>query len=154
MHRSEHDPDLHAIALEAMTRNLVDQWVADPHRAGEAGMCLSDDEYDAIAAAYCGGDPLAQFHHGDHFRPSQFEGLAAETAGITQRQRHGVGHIIDAMEGPLNLSECATEGECECPRSEGCKTRRVWEYLTDSINRLLYSITLQDMLESKEMNES
>lgn len=58
------------------------------------------------------------------------------------------------MEGPLNLSECATEGECECPRSEGCKTRRVWEYLTDSINRLLYSITLQDMLESKEMNES
>lgn len=65
-----------------------------------------------------------------------------------------VGHIIDAMEGPLNLSECATECECECPRSEGCKTRRVWEYLTDSINRLLYSITLQDMLESKEMNES
>lgn len=64
-----------------------------------------------------------------------------------------VGHIIDAMEGPLNLSECAMDGEGSCPRSEGCKTRRVWEYLTDSINRLLYSITLQDMLESKEMNE-
>lgn len=63
-----------------------------------------------------------------------------------------VGHIIDAMEGPLNLSECATDGAGPCPRSAGCKTKRVWEYLTDSINQLLYSITLQDMLESKEMD--
>ena len=47
MHRSEHDPDLHAIALEAMAQSLVDQWAKDPYRAGEAGMCLSDDEYDA-----------------------------------------------------------------------------------------------------------
>lgn len=60
-----------------------------------------------------------------------------------------VGHIIDAMEGPLNLSECATEGVC--PRGDGCPTRRVWEYLTTSINELLYSITLESMLESKEL---
>ena len=63
-----------------------------------------------------------------------------------------VGHIIDAMEGPLNLSECAMEGEGACPHSDGCKTKRVWEYLTDRINQLLYSVTLQDMLESKEMD--
>lgn len=62
-----------------------------------------------------------------------------------------VGHIIDAMEGPLNLSECAGEAESACPRSEGCATKRVWEYLTDSINRLLYGISLADMLEHKEM---
>ncbi len=60
-----------------------------------------------------------------------------------------VGHIIDAMEGPLNLSECATEGVC--PRGDGCPTRKVWEYLTTSINELLYSITLKSMLESKEL---
>lgn len=60
-----------------------------------------------------------------------------------------VGHIIDAMEGPLNLSECATEGVC--PRGDGCPTRKVWEYLTASINELLYSITLKSMLESKEL---
>lgn len=65
MHRSEHDPDLHAIALEAMARSLVDQWVADPYKAGEAGMCLSDDEYDAITAAYCSGDPIAHFRATD-----------------------------------------------------------------------------------------
>ena len=66
MHRTEqHDPDLHAIALEAMARALVDQWATDPYRAGEAGMCLSDDEYDAITAAYCSGDPIAHFQATD-----------------------------------------------------------------------------------------
>ena len=65
MHRSEHDPDLHAIALEAMARSLVEQWVKDPYKAGEAGMCLSDDEYDAITAAYCRGDALAHFQATD-----------------------------------------------------------------------------------------
>lgn len=63
-----------------------------------------------------------------------------------------VGHIIDAMEGPLQLSECAIESEPTCPNSDTCPTRRVWEYLTDSINSLLYSISLQDMLETKEMD--
>ena len=65
MHRSEHDPDLHAIALEAMARSLVDQWVKDPFKSGEAGMCLSDDEYDAITDAYCSGDPAAHFQATD-----------------------------------------------------------------------------------------
>ena len=66
MHRTEqHDPDLHAIALEAMARSLVDRWATDPYRAGEAGMCLSDDEYDAITAAYCSGDPIAHFQATD-----------------------------------------------------------------------------------------
>ena len=66
MHRTEqHDPDLHAIALEAMARSLVDQWATDPFKSGEASMCLSDDEYDAITAAYCSGDPVAHFQATD-----------------------------------------------------------------------------------------
>lgn len=65
MHRSEHDPDLHAIALEAMARSLVDQWAKDPFKSGEAGMCLADDEYAAITAAYCSGDPVAHFQATD-----------------------------------------------------------------------------------------
>ena len=75
--------------------------------------------------------------------------LAKPPAQIT------VGHIIDAMEGPLNLSECAVEGEpFSCPHSDGCPARHVWEYLTNSINDLLYSISLQDMLDSKEMTST
>ena len=61
----EHDPDLHAIALEAVARSLVEQWARDQYKAGEAGMCLSDDEYDAITAAYCSGDALAHFQATD-----------------------------------------------------------------------------------------
>ena len=65
MHRSEHDPDLHSIALEEMARSLVDQWATDPFKSGEASMCLSDDEYAAITAAYCSGDPVAHFQATD-----------------------------------------------------------------------------------------
>ena len=67
--------------------------------------------------------------------------LAKDPKSIT------VGNIIDAMEGPLALSECLEPGhEAACPRCEGCRTRTVWEYLTQQINNLLDSITLEDML--------
>lgn len=67
--------------------------------------------------------------------------LAKSTSDIT------VGDIIDAMEGPISLSDCLEPGhEASCPRCEGCKTRSVWEFLTAQINQLLNSITLDDML--------
>ena len=75
--------------------------------------------------------------------------LAAPPAEIS------VGQIIEAMEGPLSLSECTTEGETyDCPHSDACLARPVWEYLTRRINDLLHSITLQDMLDSKEMDRN
>lgn len=61
----QHDPDLHSIALEEMARSLVDQWAKETNRAGEAGMRLSDEEYAAITAAYCSGDPVAHFEATD-----------------------------------------------------------------------------------------
>ena len=66
--------------------------------------------------------------------------LAKEPETIT------VGDIIDATEGPLNISDCLADEGC-CHKSGRCKTRRVWEYLSESINQLLQSITLKDMLE-------
>lgn len=57
-----------------------------------------------------------------------------------------VKHIIEAMEGPLNLSECVGEPETACPRGGNCAARGVWAYLTDEINGLLSSITLTDMV--------
>ena len=55
-------------------------------------------------------------------------------------------HIIEAMEGPLNLSECVGEAGHTCPRGGQCTARGVWSYLTDEINGMLDRITLSDML--------
>ena len=89
MHRTEqHDPDLHAIALEAMVWSLVDQWATDPFKSGEAGMCLSDDEYDAITAAYCSGDPVAHFQATDKaIRRVLAEWAAREAGQELERQQ-------------------------------------------------------------------
>ena len=59
-----------------------------------------------------------------------------------------VGDIIDATEGPLSISERISDEGC-CHRSGECRTRRVWEYLSNSINGLLQSISLRDMLEQE-----
>jgi len=53
--------------------------------------------------------------------------------------------IIDAVEGPIELSEC-TSPEPTCQRSGTCPVRWVWQRVTDSINAELERITLRDML--------
>ena len=53
--------------------------------------------------------------------------------------------VIDAMEGPLELSECMTD-EGHCDRSCQCPVRCVWQKLTDSLNRELADVTLDEML--------
>lgn len=84
----EHDPDLHAIALEAMASRLVEQWARDPYKAGEAGMCLADEEYDAITAAYCSGDPIAHYQATDRaIRRVLSEWAAREAEPALERQR-------------------------------------------------------------------
>ena len=53
--------------------------------------------------------------------------------------------VIDAVEGPIELSECAS-AETSCLRSGTCPVRRVWQRVTDSINAELEKIKLSDML--------
>ena len=64
-----------------------------------------------------------------------------------------VGDIINALEGPLNISECVGDESC-CHKSGECRSRRLWEYLTRSIDNLLDSITLRDMLEQESFGTS
>ena len=63
-----------------------------------------------------------------------------------------VGDIINALEGPVNISECVGDESC-CHKSGECRSRRVWEYLTRSIDNLLDSITLRDMLEQESFGK-
>ena len=53
--------------------------------------------------------------------------------------------IIDAVEGPIELSECAST-ETACQKSGTCPVRWVWKRITDSINSELEKIKLSDML--------
>lgn len=62
-----------------------------------------------------------------------------------------VGDIIDALEGPLTISDCVGDERC-CHKSESCASRRVWAYLSQSINSLLQSITLRDMLNQENFD--
>jgi len=57
--------------------------------------------------------------------------------------------VIDALEGPLELSECMTDLNA-CDRSRQCPVRRTWQKLTDSINHELAGITLGDMFDECE----
>ena len=67
--------------------------------------------------------------------------IAHDPSQITLRD------IIDAVEGPIELSEC-TSAEHTCQRSGTCPVRWVWQQVTDSINHELEKIKLSDMLTS------
>jgi len=65
--------------------------------------------------------------------------MADDPAQVTLRD------IIDAVEGPIELSECA-QAETACQKSGTCPVRWVWQRVTDSINNELEKIKLSDML--------
>ncbi|KUO72735.1 MAG: hypothetical protein APF77_01855 [Clostridia bacterium BRH_c25] len=57
-----------------------------------------------------------------------------------------VGEIIRLLEGPLAPSECVIDDEPECTRADYCVTRLIWEKIMESINNVIDSITLNDMI--------
>jgi len=57
-----------------------------------------------------------------------------------------VGEIIRVLEGSLAPSECVLDDEPECSNAEYCVTRLIWEKIRDSINNVVDSITLNDMI--------
>ncbi len=54
-----------------------------------------------------------------------------------------LGDVIGAVEGPVQLSACATDGSC-CEKSLDCRLRAAWEELTSSINSVMERTTLED----------
>lgn len=52
--------------------------------------------------------------------------------------------IMDVLEGPVEISDCLTNDECDY--LEACATRVLWRKIRDSINSVMEGITLQDML--------
>lgn len=59
-----------------------------------------------------------------------------------------VGHILRALEGSLAPVECVMEyGAAPCSRYEYCVTRGIWEKIRDSINTVIDSTTLENLVE-------
>lgn len=76
--------------------------------------------------------------------------LAKEPGEIT------VGDVIRVLEGPIAPMDCVNEEETDlCNRAETCVTRGIWQKVKESIDGVLDSITLEDMVqEAEKVNQS
>ena len=57
-----------------------------------------------------------------------------------------VGHILRALEGELGPAECVHDTINECTKEDGCATKLVLLKIKDSIDEVIDSITLEDMI--------
>lgn len=56
-----------------------------------------------------------------------------------------VAEIMKVLEGPVEISDCVEEGVCS--NIECCATRLLWVRIKDSIDSVMESTTLQDMVD-------
>jgi Rrf2 family cysteine metabolism transcriptional repressor len=62
-----------------------------------------------------------------------------------------VGDIIRVLEGPIAPVDCLSDADTDlCYRAESCIARSVWKKVKDSINDVIDSITLEDMVQESK----
>lgn len=83
-------------------------------------------------------------------RGSQGGYILAQTA-----DKISVGSVLRALEGSLAPVDCVLEEDpVKCERSEMCVTRIIWGKIRDSVNNVVDSITLQDLVNDyNKMND-
>jgi Rrf2 family transcriptional regulator, cysteine metabolism repressor len=57
-----------------------------------------------------------------------------------------VADILNVLEGPIEISECITDEDSSCSNVNYCATRLLWIKVSDSVNQVINSISLQDMI--------
>lgn len=57
-----------------------------------------------------------------------------------------VGQILRSLEGDLSPADCASDEAIECVREDNCATKTVLVKIKNSIDEVIDSITLADML--------
>jgi len=60
--------------------------------------------------------------------------------------------MVEILEGPLSLIECLHDPKT-CERVHTCVTREVWQKVSDAINGIFRSITLEDLVNRKREKE-
>ena len=58
-----------------------------------------------------------------------------------------LGEVVRLMEGGITLTVCCGEKNKECPRKDGCLTRRAWVHLSTTLEKELDSISLASLLQ-------
>lgn len=64
-----------------------------------------------------------------------------------------VGDILRTLEGPIAPADCVSVESDDCCNAEHCVTKVIYERIRDSINEVVNSITLQDMLEDNAKHD-
>jgi Rrf2 family protein len=61
--------------------------------------------------------------------------------------------VVETLEGPLYLVDCIKDSKL-CRRSSSCVTRDIWSEVSESLHRVLKSITLDEMVRRKIEKEN
>ena len=57
-----------------------------------------------------------------------------------------VASIISAIEGPISLTSCTSDEGDDCNISALCPLSKGWQYVNDTINDTLQSVSIQDLM--------
>ncbi len=58
--------------------------------------------------------------------------------------------VLHALEGPLSLVDCVADGRV-CSKADRCTARRVWRELSDAVENMLDSVTLEDLVAQENL---
>lgn len=56
-----------------------------------------------------------------------------------------IAEVMNALEGPIEIADCVEDGSCD--NTDCCATRLLWSKIKKSIDDVLESITLQDIVD-------
>ncbi len=56
-----------------------------------------------------------------------------------------VAAVVEALEGPIALTECSTEEDADCGIERSCPVRTNWQRITDAIRDALEAVSLEEM---------
>ncbi|RJQ14712.1 MAG: RrF2 family transcriptional regulator [Nitrospiraceae bacterium] len=69
---------------------------------------------------------------------------------ISQRPDEiSIGMILNALEGPISITQCLGPSAKGCNRIESCVTRLLWKSLGEKIESFLGTISLNDLLKEE-----
>jgi Rrf2 family protein len=60
--------------------------------------------------------------------------------------------VVETLEGPLDLIECLHDSKV-CQKVTLCVTRDIWKEVSETISKIFYSVTLEDMVNRKREKE-